>query len=489
MPIRHDLITQIQAQQLREDSLQFAALTIERLKGDLEPEMQGWSRSGGVDDLPPEISLDPARLREGSRLAFYQKPFGRVIIRNFVKFIIGTGTVIDWEEKDERKLDAIQEWWKTATKSIKWFRFQREYVTRLFRDGETFVRRFDGLENKPLHLRFVEPSMITDDDIITDDSDVQTVLGYRVRIPKKNGSLELQEVDAPFMHHIKNADENMKRGRPILESILPYITKHEKWLEARMVLNQVRSSIAIVQEVQGTTTDLFRIRSQQRASTRGSDTDRAKMLKPGTIIRGTPGVKYNMLSPNIDAKDASEDGRNIQLAMAAGAGFPDSFVTADWSMSNYASSAIAQNPAIREFEDWQSYIVESIAEIVDWILEDGVTKEAIPQDAKLGYAIGFPPLLKRDIQQETAAYHIMWEDGVISIPSWRMKMGLNNDKEQKLIDANGGPPFEKLAKMKKPKLAPKRVDDRNPRQATVTGSGESEQFREEITGTDENGGL
>ena len=379
MHIRSDLITTINEAQHRQRAIDSAMMVMENLRDQLDPQMKGWMPTGASGDtMPLEVAIDPSRLREESKRAFYQEPYGRVVIRNMVKFIIGSGTIINWAEKEENKLKTILAWWKKSAKSIKWFSFQREYVTRFFRDGEVFVRKF-ATEDGSLKLRFIDPALIADDDIVTDPQDVQTVISYKIRVSGQ----EPEVVSAAEIHHLKNADANMKRGRPILEAILPYIAKYKKWLEARMVLNIVRASVAIVKEVQGTSTDLLRLANKQKANDRGKDSDRTKMMQPGSIIQGTPGVKYSMLSPNLDAKDASEDGRTIQLAMASGVGFPDTFITADFSKANFASSVIAQNPAIREFEDGQQVIAEGITEIIDWILLDGIEKREIAAGAKL----------------------------------------------------------------------------------------------------------
>ena len=329
MNIRPDLIATINEAHYRQRIADSAMLVMENLRDQLDPQMKGWMPTGGSGDtMPLNVASDPSLLREEAKRAFYQEPYGKVVIRNMVKFIIGSGTIINWEEKEEEKLKTILAWWKMSTKSIKWFSFQREYVTRFFRDGEVFVRKF-ATKDGPLKLRFIDPELIADNSIITDPADVQTVLNYKIRVSGQ----EPITVPASEIHHLKNADANMKRGRPLLEAILPYIAKYKKWLEARMVLNIVRASVAIVQQVQGTSTDLLRLASKQKANDRGKDSDRTKMLQPGTIIRGTPGTEYKMLSPNLDAKDASEDGRTIQLAMAAGAGFPDTFVTGDYCHS------------------------------------------------------------------------------------------------------------------------------------------------------------
>lgn len=468
--IRADLRETIQSRAIQGELLERQVRVMEDLQSSLDPLMKDWMPTGtGEGSLPSEIAtIDLNKLRNESRKASIQNPHGKNIIRTLVKFIIGGGTIIDFEEKDEKKLKKIQDWWKKCQKRIKWFQFQREYVRRLFRDGETIIRKFDGDEY--LEFRYCDPNGLEDSDIITAEEDAETVIKFRFGKKK-------EEVDASEVHFIKaDVDKAVKRGRPILEPILPYLTKYDKWLSARMVLNLVRASVTIVQEIQGSSMDLLRISGKQTATKQSPESNRTKMIRPGTIIRGTPGVQYKMLSPNLDARDAAEDGRTILLAVAAAAGFPDVFVTSDFSGSNFASLVVAQNPAIREFEDWQMFISESMSEIVMWCLMDGVERGEIPKDANLEFDISFPPLLRRDMGQELGVYVQLNERGIMSRHSIQKKAGLDPDEENKLLEDEGPPIMPKSGAAEPP---PKRVEDRNPRQKQVTGSTETVTKEEE----------
>jgi hypothetical protein len=465
--IRHDFIESLQTRANHVTLLEKQMKVMEELQQSLafdDPQMKGWMPSGaGEGALPTEVAnIDLCRLRDQSRQAAIQNPHGKNIIRTLVKFIIGGGTIIDFEEKDEKKLEQIQSWWKKCQKSAKWFRFQREYVRRLFRDGETIIRRFDG--DDYLQLRFVDPNGLPDDKIILRDGDAETVDEFIIGKDR---------VPAEEVHFIKaDVDNNVKRGRPILEPILPYLTKYDKWLSARMVLNLVRASVTIVQEIQGGTADLLRLSGRNAATRQAPESNRTKMIRPGTIIRGTPGVQYKMLSPNLDARDAAEDGRTILLAVAAAAGFPDAFVTSDFSNTNFASMVVAQNPAIREFEDWQMFVAESISDIVTWYLEDGIQRGEISKDININFSISFPPLLRRDVGQEVGAYIQLYDRKIMSGHSVQVKTGLDPDEEDKLLEIQG-PPFIPNKMGTGDGAPPKRVEDRQPRQTKVTGSGES----------------
>lgn len=642
--VRSDILEQLAVSTHRQQALDFAQRMMEAVQDRLDPVMRGWMPTGqDSSESFGGVTTDLPSLRAASRKAFYQHAHGRGVIRTLVKFVIGGGIVVDFHERDEEALLALNDLWYAFQREIRWFSFAREFVTRGFRDGEVFVRRFPR-PDAPLTLRFIDPEKILE--IKNDPNDAETAESYSVAFGVKQNDIDASEI----LHVPLNVDRNVQRGRPILESILPYLTKYDKWLDARMVLNIIRASVALVQEVQGSSTDLLRLRTAQRASNSLSETDQSRMLRPGTILRGTPGVKYSMLSPNLDARDAAADGRTILMAVAAAAGFPDIFVTADYchsmdtealtergwlhyrdlqpedrlatmhpetgdlefqtpqlhsffyvgsmyrywawraafcvtpqhelfvsylpvseseehpgfyrhyekvrvsdiafeagtylmtpasvrwqertiaiadlattntpqlseingrekpqhellhldrieripwndevwcatvpngllvtryegkvlisgnSQANFSSTITAQNPAIREFEDWQHIFGEAFATIVDWVLADGMERQVLPmrtsegRPINLGLDVAFPPLLKRDLAQEVTAYAQLMELRAMSRRTVQLKMGLDPDQEQHLIDQEGPPPTPTV------KPAAKRPGDRNPRQQST----------------------
>ena len=463
--IRRDLLIGYQQEAREQRLLRQSLALIENLQSQLDPDMAGWSQIGGDTKFADANLAGLNDLRKASLKASYQDSNGRGILRTFVKFIIGQGVVVDFHEKDEDNLQQILVWWKIITRTNKWFSLLREFVIRAFRDGEVFLRKV--IRNDVPSFRFIEPEKVSDpptknantsEGIELDPEDAETVIAYHVRIKE-----EWKVIDAVDIIHFKlNVDRNMRRGRPELETVLPLFAKYTKWLDARIVLNIIRTNIALVREVQGSPTDLLRLRSQQAStSSTSTEQDRTKMPRPGTIITAMPGVKYNMLSPNIDARDAAQDGRNIQLAMAAAEGLPDVFVTSDYSGANFASTVVSQNPAVRAFEEHQNLFREPFTDMVEWLLGVGVAVRAIAQGVDLNFDISYPPLLKRDLRQEVEAWQIMNERQVASRRTWQVNMGLNPDQEKKFLDEEEPLPAPQPTAGKP---AAKRVEDRQPRQ-------------------------
>lgn len=469
--IRQDSINRVlsEYQQRRAIDVEARALSLlEGIHDDLDPDMKGWSLVAGQTgrfDEPKTISPgDLDALRIESQKSFYRDPYGRNIINTYVKFIIGRGIIIDFKEKDEDALLLIMGWWNKFAGLNRWFSLQREVVIRSLRDGEAFIRRFPMPGDTPLVLRFIDPEKVNSSDlkasygIETDPTDVENIIAYYVQ---HGMSLDRDKIPAEDVVHIKmGVDRNVRRGRPLLESMLPFITLYKKWLDTRMVLNIVRTSVALVRHVKGSPTNLANLRSATASQSTRKETDRTKMLRSGTIITATPGVEYDMLSPNLDARDAAQDGRTILLALAAAAGLPDVFVTADFANSNFASTVVSQNPAIRLFEEHQQLYSEVFSQIIKWALDDGVEKGEIPAAANLDHDISYPPLLKRDLLNEVNAWEKMIDLQLSSRRTASLNLGIDPDQEKKMMAEETPLP---IIKPKRPDTVPKRVEDRKPR--------------------------
>lgn len=469
--IRQDIINSVlaESQQRRAIEIEERALSlIESLHDQLDPEMKGWSMIAGAntaaDTLKAVASADLDTLRRESRKAYYRHPYGRNVVNTYVKFTIGKGVIIDFQEKNKQTLAAIIRWWNKFKKLNKWFSLQREAVIRSLRDGELFIRRFP-IPGSPPVLRYIDPENVNSIDlnapegIETDPDDVETVVAYHVQ----RGTEHIRVPANEIIHFKLGVDRNVRRGRPLLESMLGYLTKYDKWLEARIVLNLVRTSFALVRHVKGAPTNLASMRSAIASNkTSTNETDRAKMLRPGTIISATPGIEYEMIGPNLEARDAAQDGRTILMALAAGSGLPDVFVTLDFAQANFASTVTAQNPAIRTFEEHQEIYSEPFSEMIMWCLEDGLEQEMIPAEANLEHNLAYPPLLKRDLLNEVSAWEKMRDLRLASGRTASLNLGLDPDQEKEFLDEEGVPeePEEKPAKADRP---PKRVEDREPR--------------------------
>jgi capsid protein len=380
-------------------------------------------------------------------------PHARAIIRTLEKFILGKGLKIF--ALDENPI--VQEWWDDFEKENRFLRRQDEIIRRTFRDGECFIRYFVDQYSGKTKIRFLEPHEISDPEnthslgIETDPDDIEIPLRY---YRSRQGKL-IEIIPAEEVQHIKIfADSNVKRGLSFLYVVMPLLKKYEQWLNDRIVLNKIRSAMAIIRRISGSPGQLSDLVRNEK-----SRKGRQKMLKPGSIITVSEGVDYQMLTPNLQAQDVQYDGRNILLAIASATGLAEYMVSGDASNANYASTMVSESPAVREFEDWQQFFQEEFSIIFAKVIKAGVDYGSVPAKSnittleidqsgkrqenkqiiptRLDCEIIFPPLIHRKLKEESEALALHKNMGIVSNQTVAARLGYDFQKEIERIEKEG----------------------------------------------------
>lgn len=406
-----------------------------------------WFKSGGArseNQADNELGYDHYDMLDVAFKKYHTDLFSRAIVRNLCKFVLGKGPIIKPRDKNKKVLEK----WERFSDRNTWSEREKEIARRVFRDGEIFIRKIVDQNNGDTLIRFIPPSMIRNPvnvrqhnegesvsyGIGTDIDDIETVRTYYYctkdsRLIKKFTSDEII--------HIKIlSDSDMKRGVSFLLVALPMIKKYMDWLDDRAVLNKVRSAIALVRTVEGTSGTVESIRSSRQSQYRDADKHKAQAFPRGTVLTASKGISYQLLSPNIQASDVKDDGRAMLLAIAAGCGFPEMILTADFSNANYSSSMIAQNPFVREIEDWQDFF----SVYYKGIFRDVITNyiqfgdERLPESTNLKCTLEWPPLILADIKKNNEAREIQHRNKVLSKKTWQLKEGLDPDAEERNLE-------------------------------------------------------
>jgi capsid protein len=380
-------------------------------------------------------------------------PHARAIIRTLEKFILGKGLKIF--ALDENPV--VQEWWDDFEKENRFLRRQDEIIRRTFRDGECFIRYFVDQYSGKTRIRFLEPHEISDAENIhsfgieTDPDDIEIPLRY---YRYRQGKL-IEVIPAEEVQHIKIfADSNVKRGLSFLYIVMPLLKKYEQWLNDRIVLNKIRSAMAIIRRISGSPAQLSDLVGKEK-----SRKGRQKMLKPGSIITVSEGVDYQMLTPNLQAQDVQYDGRNILLAIASATGLAEYMVSGDASNANYASTMVSESPAVREFEDWQQFFQEEFSLIFAKVIKAGIDYGSLPAQSsitsleidqsgkrreskqitptRLDCEIIFPPLIHRKLKEESEALALHKNMGIVSNQTVAARLGYDFQKEIERIEKEG----------------------------------------------------
>jgi hypothetical protein len=112
---------------------------------------------------------------------------------------------------------------------------------------------------------------------------------------------------------------------------------------------------------------------------------------------------------------------------------PEFMFTSDASNSNYASTMVAEGPAVKMFERLQAGMIERDLEILWRVLENAVAAGKLPAPTCDVIEIqATPPSVSvRDNLRDAQVAQIAYRHGVLSTQTWSRQLGLDYEQEQK----------------------------------------------------------
>jgi hypothetical protein len=371
---------------------------------------------------------------------------------NRISYIVGSGhsyraTACKGMEASPEDTLEVQKLLDRFLRENCWHQRQQEIVRRMDRDGEAFLRFFvdgDGLTR----LRFIEPDQVTTPTsrstdpsasfgIQTDPQDVETVHGYYV----DNEFVDASEVQ----HRRANVDLNVKRGLPLYTPVRKNLRRAEKLLRNMSVVAEIQSAIALIRKHRGVSrsgVEQF-VAGGADASVTSTATGRTRHFSqygPGTILDAPAGLEYDFPTSGIDAASFVTVLQAELRAIASRLVMPEFMFTSDASNSNFASTMVAEGPAVRMFERLQAGMIESDRAVMWRVVDDAVAAGRLPADVRenIELQITGPSPRVRDQLREAQVDRIAHANGILSPQSWSQRLGLDYDQEQKNFATHGG---------------------------------------------------
>jgi len=370
---------------------------------------------------------DAEDLREQARRLVRDNPYACNIINVYRNYVVGTGMrheIEPIERVDELVADDrrdsrrryIAQLWQEFLDVNDWDKGQRrdwEYCVRTWRDGECFVRVFRAAQWPP-RIHFVDPEQVAPDPrtgepsegIETAPDNVEEVLAYHLVYKDRH-----ERVEADRMVHTKiNVDSNVKRGVSLFAPIIESLKRFHSWLEVELIHRKLASSIVLVRK-----------HSQSYPGAVGpyaqglEDSRRPLKLMPGTVL-DVQGFDLEFLSPQTHFADASLLGRMILLSIAAGAGLPEFMLSADASNANYASTLVAEGPAVRHFAAWQRFFMGQWQKLFALVMREAEWLGLLERGESRHWRLQItpPPLAVRNRHEEAQADALYYDRGALS---------------------------------------------------------------------------
>ncbi|MEX0716514.1 MAG: phage portal protein [Planctomycetaceae bacterium] len=398
------------------------------------PDPGDWRLLGETKGIDPLARGD---IRSRARKLVAENPHARNVLRLLEAYVVGPGLTIDPEPADAsrpnaellRRADRL--WIEFLSRNRRHFSF-REYARRTWRDGECFLRAYplsvsgvmsgEGEDAEwPPTVRFVDPESIgptaADPDsqgILTEPHDVETPHAY-LRVDPAAGTL-LEEIPAAEMFHTRiGVDSNQKRGVSLLAPVLDTLSCFESWRETELTARKLQASIVLWRKVQGGPSQISALADAQAAAI-APNGRRSERYGAGTILTTSPGTELKFLHPDTNFGDAVPLGRLLLLCVAAGTGLPEFMLTSDASNANFASTMVAEGPAVKLFHGEQRFFADEFTPIWRWVMQQGIARGLLPErffDEVVSHWT-FPQLVTRDRPRERLADARLAEAKILS---------------------------------------------------------------------------
>jgi capsid protein len=392
------------------------------------------------DGKPAVSEVDRVDLRDKARELVATNPHAHNVLRLLEVYVVGPGlqlghVPIAQSDPDAgsvrvaevRVADAM--WREFLAANAKHFSY-REFARRTWRDGECFLRLFPNVGDAASvgvpAVRFVDPETIAGPPewpdsrgILTADGDVETPVAY-LRVDPVTGKLRERIPAAEMLHARINVDSNQKRGLSFFAPLVESLSRFDKWLDTELAARRLQASIVLWRRIQGSPSQVAGfadgLDTGAFPSTVNGSTVRSERYRPGTILTTSQGTELKFLQPDTNFGDAVTLGRQLLLSAASGAGLPEFMLTADASNANYASTMVAEGPAVKLFQSEQQFFAGEFERLWRMVMSEAIAAGRLPDDffEQIRPQWTFPKLVARDRPREREADVKLVESRVLS---------------------------------------------------------------------------
>ncbi len=203
------------------------------------------------------------------------------------------------------------------------------------------------------------------------------------------------------------------------------------------VVAEIQSAIAIIRKHRRharTGVEQFVAGQADASVTRpGGRTSHFRRYAPGTILDAFAGTEYEFPAAAIDA------GRYVAVlqaelrAIASRLVMPEFMLTSDASNANYASTMVAEGPAVQDVRAAASHARRDDLGVMWRVVAGAVAAGLLPRDIREQVEIQITPptLVARDALRDARVMQIAFEKGIVSPQTWASRLGLDYDQEMK----------------------------------------------------------
>ena len=324
--------------------------------------------------------------------AYNANPLAFAVIEITTSFVLGKGVSVAASLPEVQRV--LLDFWHDPDNHME----TRVYslCTELALYGEQFIRFFVNPYNGRVKIRQIDPSII--DEIECDADDIETILRFHRR-PVGPGATqpgdpapispsaqqdfqgEWFQAGTEMVQFCINKVSNAKRGKSDLATLLPWLRRYKDWLTDRVRINKYKG--AFLWDVQ--------LAGADRKTIERKKAEYAYPPEPGTVIIHNEAEHWTAIKPEINANDASEDGRALKLMVAVGCQLPEHYLS-DGNNGNRATATEMGLPTLLKFQRRQHMMKFILRTILDRVLLEARKTGEIKEGTDTSYEIIFPEI-------------------------------------------------------------------------------------------------
>lgn len=357
------------------------------------------------------------------------------VIKHYQNHIIGDGITINImpidlgsdpakiaDALDDSKIKKMKDNWTAFCKANNFDNRLRDWVKRVHRDGEAFLRIFkNGAEYAGIKVpavRFIDPFFIKDAQGapmgIIIDKDAETVKAYHYKTDDQDKTIKAEEI----IHDKRNVDIDTLRGFSSFWSIFTNVRRLSKNMVNVSVLTSILSAIALVRKHTGATQskiDAFLAKNSDGRSRTNSVSGKnqyAQQFNAGSVLDAPTNVEYDFPAHTVQSENYIKV-IDKELAMVALA-----FVLpVEWLKSEEPKTELSHgSPVIKNFQAEQQILFAHVEDLF-WRVQDLM---GVDSKVRLKYKVEFfgPTLAVGSALDQARVNEIEERSGALSPQTW-----------------------------------------------------------------------
>ena len=392
-----------------------------------EEDWAGWRKISGVGllrELRTDVFVKMSRL---AKWLYDSNPLAKRIIEYIKNFVVGEG--IYFETTDKRVQEVLNAFWFDDVNN--WPLKQHDRILELCLYGECIWPVTVNPANGHVRLGYIDP------------------LEVKKVVPHEENCLILDKI---ILYAPLNKKNGKKRELKIIRrdenpnsDTYGYLTGETFFFAINKVSNATRGAsdlLPLIDWIDSYDPFLFtRLERQMNINNfcwdvtlEGADEHEIKQFldnlpppSPGTIRAHNEKVKWDVVAPKLEARDANQESRLIRNHILSGAGFPPYYFADTEGVRAVAYEQAF--PTEKMLITRQKYFKAMIEYVFNFVIDQAILHKRLPRNVNRKFEIIFPEISLRDIERLSRAF----KNITLSIEHLKQNNLISDEEAKKII--------------------------------------------------------